>query len=291
MSGLGLLATAFGSYASTLGGLYKEQVEKERAAQEKLAAEERQREWEREKTAEERAFAIDMLQRKFDYEVKLKSMENEWEARNADIAHQRALERIGYAFKLKLEEDERAAQEKLAAEERQREWEREKTAEERAFAIDMLQRKFDYEVKLKSMENEWEARNADIAHQRALERMDYASKLKLEEDERRKQLERRDLLARLAVGGGLGSGKGVSDMDPREFASVVKALSDRVRYIGEMASNANEEERPGWLAMYNAALQDLDYFIKNRELPKGSSFGEGSFFVDPEVIVNSLANE
>lgn len=202
MSGLGLLATAFGSYASTLGGLYKEQVEKEQAAQEKLAAEERQRAWEREKIASGRQFSIELLQRKFDYDVKLKSMENEWEARKADIAHQRALERMGYA-----------------------------------------------------------------------------SKLKLEEQEQLKQIERRDDLA------------GVSDRDSREFAIIVKALSDRVRYIGEMANNANEEERPGWLAMYNAALQDLDYFIKNRKLPEGSSFGEGSFFVDPEVIVNSLANE
>lgn len=202
MSGLGLLATAFGSYASTLGGLYKEQVEKEQAAQEKLAAEERQRAWEREKIASGRQFSIELLQRKFDYDVKLKSMENEWEARKADIAHQRALERMGYA-----------------------------------------------------------------------------SKLKLEEQEQLKQIERRDDLA------------GVSDRDSREFASIVKALSDRVRYIGEMANNANEEERPGWLAMYNAALQDLDYFIKNRKLPEGSSFGEGSFFVDPEAIVNSLANE
>ena len=201
MSGLGLLATAFGSYASTLGGLYKEQVEKEQAAQEKLAAEERLRAWEREKTAGERQFTIELLQRKFDYDVKLKSMENEWEARKADIAHQRALER-----------------------------------------------------------------------------MDYASKLKLEEQEQLKQI-------------GLGGGKGVSDMDSKEFAVVVKALSDRVRYISEMANNANEEERPGWLAMYNAALQDLDYFIKNRKLPEGSSFGKGSFFVDPEDIVNSLANE
>lgn len=100
MSGLGLLATAFGSYASTLGGLYKEQVEKEQAAQEKLAAEERLRAWEREKTAGERQFTIELLQRKFDYDVKLKSMENEWEARKADIAHQRALERMGYASKL-----------------------------------------------------------------------------------------------------------------------------------------------------------------------------------------------
>ena len=214
MSGLGLLATAFGAYASTLGGLYKEQVEKEQAAQEKLAAEERLRAWEREKTAGERQFTIELLQRKFDYDVKLKSMENEWEARKADIAHQRALER-----------------------------------------------------------------------------MDYASKLKREEQEQLKQIERRDDLARLAMGIGLGGGKGVSDMDPRESAIVVKALSDRVRYIGEMANNANEEERPGWLAMYNAALQDLDYFIKNRKLPEGSSFGEGSFFVDPEDIVNSLANE
>lgn len=204
MSGLGLLATAFGSYASTLGGLYKEQIEKEQAAQGELAAEERQRAWEREKIADERQFTIELLQRKFDYNVKLKSMENEWEARNADIAHQRALERIGYASKLRLEEQEQ----------------------------------------LKQM--------MEI---------------------------------------GLGGGKGASDWDPREFTSIVKALSDRVRYIGEMANNANEEERPGWLAMYNAALQDLDYFIKNRKLPAGSSFGEGSFFVDPEVIVNSLANE
>lgn len=218
MSGLGLLATAFGSYASTLGGLYKEQVEKEQAAQEKLEAEERQREWERQKTAEARAFAIDMLQRKFDYDVKLKSMENEWEARNADIAHQRALERIGYAHELELEEQEQL-----------------------------------------------------------------------------KQIERRDALARLAIGLGLGAGKGggkgIGDMDSKEFAAIVKSLSDRVKYIGEMADNANEEEKPGWLAMYNAALQDLDYFIKNRKLPEGSSFGKGSFFVDPEVIVNSLANE
>ena len=214
MSGLGLLATAFGSYASTLGGLYKEQVEKEQAAQEKLAAEERLRAWEREKTAGERQFTIELLQRKFDYDVKLKSMENEWEARKADIAHQRALERIGYA-----------------------------------------------------------------------------SKLKLEEQEQLKQIERRDDLARLAMGIGLGGGKGDSDRDSKEFASIVKVLSDRVRYIGEMANNANEEERPGWLAMYNAALQDLDYFIKNRKLPEGSSFGKGSFFVDPEDIVNSLANE
>lgn len=202
MSGLGLLATAFGSYASTLGGLYKEQVEKEQAAQEKLAAEERQRAWEREKTAGERQFSIELLQRKFDYDVKLKSMENEWEARKADIAHQRALERMGYA-----------------------------------------------------------------------------SKLKLEEQEQLKQIERRDDLA------------GVSNRDSKEFAIIAKVLSDRVRYIGEMVNNANEEERPGWRAMYNAALQDLDYFIKNRKLPEGSRFGEGSFFVDPEVIVNSLANE
>lgn len=202
MSGLGLLATAFGSYASTLGGLYKEQVEKEQAAQEKLAAEERQRAWEREKTAGERQFSIELLQRKFDYDVKLKSMENEWEARKADIAHQRALERMGYA-----------------------------------------------------------------------------SKLKLEEQEQLKQIERRDDLA------------GVSNRDSKEFAIIAKVLSDRVRYIGEMVNNANEEERPGWLAMYNTALQDLDYFIKNRKLPEGSRFGEGSFFVDPEVIVNSLANE
>ena len=108
MSGLGLLATAFGSYASTLGGLYKEQVAKEQAAQEKLAAEERQREWERQKTAEERMFAIDMLQRKFEQDVQLKNMENEWKAKNADSEHQRALERIGYEHKLRLEEQERA---------------------------------------------------------------------------------------------------------------------------------------------------------------------------------------
>ena len=106
MSGLGLLATAFGSYASTLGGLYKEQVDKEQAAQEKLAAEERQRGWERQKMAEERTFAIDMLQRKFEQDVKLKNMENEWNAKNADIAHQRALERMGYEHKLRLEEKE-----------------------------------------------------------------------------------------------------------------------------------------------------------------------------------------
>ena len=107
MSGLGLLATAFGSYASTLGGLYKEQVEKEQAAREKLAAEERQREWDRQKMAEERKFAIDMLQRKFEQSVKLVNMENEWRAKNAAIEHQRALERIGYEHKLKLEEKER----------------------------------------------------------------------------------------------------------------------------------------------------------------------------------------
>lgn len=112
MSGLGLLATAFGSYASTLGGLYKEQVEKEQAAQEKLAAEERQREWERQKTAEKRMFAIDMLQRKFEQDVQLMDMENEWKAKNADSEHQRALERIGYEHKLRLEEQESALRNK-----------------------------------------------------------------------------------------------------------------------------------------------------------------------------------
>lgn len=110
MSGLGLLATAFGSYASTLGGLYKEQVEKEQAAQEKLAAEERQREWEREKIAGERQFTLDMLQREFDLNVKLKSMENEWEARNAAIEHQRDLEKEAYKHELWKKERDYAAQ-------------------------------------------------------------------------------------------------------------------------------------------------------------------------------------
>lgn len=109
MSGLGLLATAFGSYASTLGGLYKEQIEKEQAAQEKLAAEERQREWERQKMAEERMFAIDMLQRKFDLDVKRMNMENAWEAKRADIEHQRDLEKEAYKHTLKLKEQENAA--------------------------------------------------------------------------------------------------------------------------------------------------------------------------------------
>lgn len=110
MSRLGLLATAFGSYASTLGGLYKEQVDKEQAAQEKLAAEERQREWERQKMAEERMFAIDMLQRKFDLDVKRMDMENAWDAKNAAIEYQRDLEKEVFKHKLKLKEQEQAAQ-------------------------------------------------------------------------------------------------------------------------------------------------------------------------------------
>lgn len=195
MSGLGLLATAFGSYASTLGGLYKEQVEKEQAAQEKLAAEERQRAWEREKIAGERQFTIEMLQRKFDLNVKLAEKEHELQAKLEATKHQQDLERIGYARELELKEQEQ------------------------------------------------------LKH------------------------------------------KGVGDMDSREFAAIAKALTDRAKYIGEMVNNANEEERQRWLDLYNAAQRDLDYFIRYRKLPEGSSFGKGSFFVDPEVIVNSLANE
>lgn len=214
MSGLGLLATAFGSYASTLGGLYKEQVEKEQAAQEKLAAEERQHAWEREKMADERQFAIDMLQREFDYDVKLKTMENAWEARNADIAHQRALEQT-----------------------------------------------------------------------------DYAHKLELEEQEQLKQIDRRDTLARLAMGIGLGAGKGVSDRDPREFAAKARALTEQLRIIRERIDNADEAEKPGLLAMYDATQRTLAYLLEYGEVPKGSGNAEGSFFRDPNDIVNWLANE
>lgn len=106
MSGLGLLATAFGSYASTLGGLYKEQVEKEQAAQEKLAAEERQRAWEREKIAGERQFAIEMLQRKFDQSVQLMDKEHELQAKLEATKHQQDLERIGYEQALELKKQE-----------------------------------------------------------------------------------------------------------------------------------------------------------------------------------------
>lgn len=203
MSGLGLLATAFGSYASTLGGLYKEQVEKEQAAQEKLAAEERQRAWEREKIAGERQFAIDMLQRKFDYDVKLKSMENEWEARNAAIAHERELEK----------------------------------------------------------------------------------------QERLKQIERRDDLARVAMGLGLGAGKGVSDRDPREFAAKARALTEQLNTISRLLANAGEEEKPRLLAMYDATQRALAYLLEYGEVPKSSGNAGSTFFRDPEDIVNSLANE
>ncbi len=221
MSGLGLLATAFGSYASTLGGLYKEQVEKEQAAQEKLAAEEREREWERQKMAEERMFAIDMLQRKFEQNVKLVNMENEWRAKNAAIEHQRALERIGYAHKLKLEEKERA---------------------------------FEHEQR----------------------RMDYAA-----------QVARRDAMIR---GGILGQGGG-TQIDPREFSAKVRALTDQLRDIGKRIDNARPEEKPGWIAQYNATKQALDYLLEYGEIPKGLGNAGGTPFIDPRDIINSLANE
>ena len=213
MSGLGLLATAFGSYASTLGGLYKEQVEKEQAAQEKLAAEERQREWDRQKMAEERMFEIDMLQRKFEQDVKLKNMENEWQAKNAAIEHQRALERIGYGHKLELEKQEEL-----------------------------------------------------------------------------KRLGRRDALARLAMG--LGVGKEVGDnKDPREFSAKARALTEQLRDIGERIDNARPEEKPGWIAQYNATKRALDYLLEYGEIPKGLGNAGGTPFRDPNDIVNWLANE
>lgn len=211
MSGLGLLATAFGSYASTLGGLYKEQVEKEQAAREKLAAEERLREWEREKTAEARAFAIDMLQRKFEQTVQL-----------ADIEHQRALERIGYEHKLRLEEQENAVKNKQSL-------------------------------------------------------MDYAA-----------QVARRDALAKQMMA------QGVDNKEvPRKFAAEAKAeaLIEQLRIISERIADARPEERPGWIAQYNATKQALDYLLEYGEIPKGLGNAGGTPFIDPNVFVNLLANE
>lgn len=213
MSGLGLLATAFGSYASTLGGLYKEQVEKEQAAQEKLAAEERQRAWEREKIAGERQFAIEMLQRKFDQSVQLMDKEHELQAKLEATKQQQDLERIGYAHKLKLEEQEQL-----------------------------------------------------------------------------KQIDRRDYLARLAIGMGLGAGKGVGDRDSREFAAKAGALTEQLRIISNLLENAGEEEKPGLLARYDATQRALTYLLENGEVPKGLSNVEGSFFVDPLAIVGRYAN-
>jgi AraC-like DNA-binding protein len=214
MSGLGLLATAFGSYASTLGGLYKEQVEKEQAAQGKLAAEERDfkrqlalkdidHEWERQKTAEERRFTIDLLQREFEQGVAL----------------------ANYKHKLKLEEKERG---------------------------------FEYEQR----------------------RKDYAA-----------QVKRRDDMIRSSILG-QGAGKGGGDnMDPRIFTAQARALADRVRSIAEMANNARREERERWLNQYNAALQDLVYFLKYGEIPNDSGNVGGTPSINPEDIVNWLADE
>ena len=206
MSGLGLLATAFGSYASTLGGLYKEQVDKEQAAQEKLAAEERQREWERQKMAEERMFAIDMLQRKFEQSVALTNMEKAWEARNAAAAHQRALER-----------------------------------------------------------------------------MDYAHKLKLEEQEHNAQVERRDLLAKLAIAQGSNTGIGTKT-DPKNTKLVVDALTRQLSITSKMIENARPEERQKWLDEYYAVQQTLNNLL-------GLGNVGGTPFTDPNDIVNWLANE
>jgi len=204
MSGLGLLATAFGSYASTLGELYKDQVEKEQAAQEKLAAEERQRAWEREKMAEKRMFAIDLLQRKFDLDVKRMDMENAWEAKRADIEYQRDLEKEVFKHKLRLKEQEHAA-----------------------------------------------------------------------------QVDRRDLLARLmmAQGGSIGT-----ENDPKNMKSVVDALKKRLDAAIEMHEAArSEEDRLRW---YNEAVDAYNQL--SSITGGGTSINK---LIDPNDIINSLANE
>lgn len=211
MSGLGLLATAFGSYASTLGGLYKDQVEKEQAAQEKLAA-------------EERAFMRQLALKDIDHE-----------------------------------------------------WERQKTAEERKFTIDILQKKFEQGIAL-----------ADYGHKLRLEEKERD----FEYDQRRKdydaQVKRRDDMIRSSI---LGQGAGDS-VDPRIFAVQAKALADRVSSLGEMVNNARGEERERWLNQYNAAQQDLVYFLKYGEIPKGLLGNAGGTpSIDPKDIVNWLANE
>lgn len=188
MSGLGLLATAFGSYASTLGGLYKGQVEKEQAAQEKLAAEDRE----------------------FKRQLALK-----------DIDH---------------------------------EWERQKTAEERMFAIDMLQRKFELSVALAN----------------------YKHKLKLEENERDFEYDQRRADYAAQVSG--------TEIDPKNTKLVVDALTKQLDTIGKMIENARPEERQRWLDQYNVVQQKLNNLL-------GLGNIGGTLFTNPEDIINSLANE
>lgn len=114
MSGLGLLATAFGSYASTLGGLYKEQVEKEQAAQEKLAAEEREFkrqlalkdiEEQYKKAADDRA-----LQRN----LALKATEHEYNIKEEKLKHTFAIDllKIKFAQDVKLEQLKQSSSQK-----------------------------------------------------------------------------------------------------------------------------------------------------------------------------------
>ena len=215
MSGLGLLATTFGSYASTLGGLYQKQVEKEQAAQEKLAAEERE----------------------FKRKLALK-----------DIDH---------------------------------EWERQKTAEARMFAIDLLQRKFEQSVALANMEHEWKAKDADSEHQRALERIGYAHKLRLEEQEHDAQVKRRDLLARQMMAQGSITG---TENDPENTKLVVDALIRQLSITGKMIENARQEEKQTWIDKYQAIQQTLNNYLRLGNVG-------GTLFRDPNDIVNLLADE
>ena len=100
MSGLGLLATAFGSYASTLGGLYKEQVEKEqaakekeRAAKEKLEAEER--EFKRQVALKEldNKFELNKIKQQYLYNVELEKARFDNDLKRAAVTHEYNLAR------------------------------------------------------------------------------------------------------------------------------------------------------------------------------------------------------
>ena len=185
---------------------------------------------------------------------------------------------LGGLYKEQVEK-EQAAQEKLAAEERQREWERQKTAEERMFAIDMLQRKFeqsvalaDYEHKLKLEEKE---RDFEYDQRRAV----YGHELELKKQEELKRLNRRDDLARLMIGQGVGN-----NSDPKNTRLVVDALINQLRITGKMIENARPEERQRWLDQYNAIQQKLNNLL-------GLGNVGGTLFINPEDIINSLANE
>ena len=103
-------------------------------------------------------------------------------------------------------------------------------------------------------------RNADCEYQRALERMEYAHKVKLEEQE---ELKRIDL-----------GNAGIK----------ARALTEQLDTISKMIENAKQEERQKWLDEYYAVRQTLNNLL-------GLGNVGGTPFTDPNDIVNWLANE